>query len=439
MSRRTKAAQASKLEQFVEQSSAKHCEQSGFVQRRSKLSGVIFMKLLILTWLKQPTASLETLARRAVDFGVTISAQGLGKRFHQRAVDYAEGLFEESLSHFREQVQVSVDLLAQFNGIYLLDSTQIALPAKLESVWRGYGGHGSPASLKVHLTFEYLSGQLNRIACVEGRQSDRKYPLGEIPVGSLHLFDLGYFSLVVFAQIQDAKAFFLSRLKSNTVFFVDEGHTRLDLAQWCLGFTGNCAEHVLWIGGDAALQARVLMVRCPPKVAAERRRKTNQIAKQKGWQPSEHHLALLDWNLCVTNIPADWLTFQQTFDLYRIRWQVELIFKLCKSHLGLDQVQGCGQHRILVQLYVRLILLVLLCYLIAGIRLTQVGELSHTKAWQCLQDYADKFLRVFQGRWAALPRLLQQLEDDWLRFAQKSKRKKSPSTMALFMPSEGLG
>lgn len=439
MSKRAKTVQALKLEQFVEESSAKYCEQSGFVQRRSKLSGVIFMKLLILTWLKQPTASLETLARRVADFGVNISAQGLGKRFHQRAVDYAEGLFQESLTRFRTQVQVPVELLKQFNGIYLLDSTQITLPAKLESVWRGYGGQASPASLKVHLTFEYLSGQLNRIDCVEGRQSDRKYPMGAIPIGSLHLFDLGYFSLPVFAQIDAAKAFFLSRLKSNTVLYVDEGHTRLDLAQWCLEFTGTTAEHVLWIGGDATLQARVLMMRCPPEVAAERRRKTNKAAKQKGWQPSAHHLALLDWNLYVTNIPADWLTFQQTLNLYRIRWQIELVFKLCKSQLGLDQVQGCGQHRILVQLYVRLILLVMLCYLVAGIRLSGHGELSPTKAWQCFQDYADKFLRVFQGRWATLPRLLMQLEKDWLRFSQKSKRKKTPSTMALFMPAEALG
>jgi hypothetical protein len=50
---------------------------SGFVRRRSKLTGDVFVRTLTFGWLHNPQATLEELAQAAADLGVAISPQGL--------------------------------------------------------------------------------------------------------------------------------------------------------------------------------------------------------------------------------------------------------------------------------------------------------------------------------------------------------------------------
>jgi len=434
MSKSSARRAAKQIETFLEDVSATLSHTSQFVQRRSKLDGVTFIKLLLLAWLKHPNASLVTLARYAKGFGVQISAQGLAKRFHKRAVAYTQGLFEESLRQFCHPHGLPIELLQWFSGIYLLDSTQYMLPAALAQMWPGHGTKGTEAGMKLQLTFEYLRGQVSHVDCSAAAVTDRVYALPSIPARSLHLFDLGYFRLTVFQQIANAQAFFLSRLKSNSVIYWDAlGHCRLELDDWCQTLRGDRHEQLVYVGIKERLPARLIVVRCPPEIAAERRRKAKVDAKSHHWNCSQRHLDLLDWNLFITNLPADRFPIEHILRLYRLRWQIELIFKFCKSQLGLDRVQGCGIERIQVQLYLRLILLVLHGYLIAPLRLTEYGELSAVKAWPIFQDTADALMAIFQRRWRKLPALLAELEADLLRFAQKSKRRKHPSSLAFFL------
>src|SRR5256885_16137853 len=50
---------------------------TGFVQRRSKLTGAAFVHALVFGWLANPHASLAALAQAAAVPGVPISPQGL--------------------------------------------------------------------------------------------------------------------------------------------------------------------------------------------------------------------------------------------------------------------------------------------------------------------------------------------------------------------------
>ncbi len=43
-------------------------------------------------------------------------------------------------------------------------------------------------------------------------------------------------------------------------------------------------------------------------------------------------LAWCDWTILLTNCPAALLTWKEVVILYRARWQIELVFKLWKSH-----------------------------------------------------------------------------------------------------------
>lgn len=54
---------------------------SGFVRRESKLSGEAFVQAITFGWLRDPDATLDELAQTAAAVGVTITPQGLEKRF----------------------------------------------------------------------------------------------------------------------------------------------------------------------------------------------------------------------------------------------------------------------------------------------------------------------------------------------------------------------
>ena len=55
--------------------------ESNFVKRERKLNGSNFVQTLVFGWLANPSASLEELTQTAAILGVSISPQGLDKRF----------------------------------------------------------------------------------------------------------------------------------------------------------------------------------------------------------------------------------------------------------------------------------------------------------------------------------------------------------------------
>src|SRR5256886_15086133 len=65
---------------------------TGFVQRRSKLTGAAFVQALVFGWLANPHASVAALAQAAAVAGVAISPQGLDQRCGEAAAGFLEAV-----------------------------------------------------------------------------------------------------------------------------------------------------------------------------------------------------------------------------------------------------------------------------------------------------------------------------------------------------------
>jgi hypothetical protein len=63
------------------------------------------------------------------------------------------------------------------------------------------------------------------------------------------------------------------------------------------------AEPESVIGAKAQVKSRRIVSRVPEMSVHERRRKARKNAKQQGYTPSQAHLTLFAWNLCITNVP----------------------------------------------------------------------------------------------------------------------------------------
>ena len=93
----------------------------------------------------------------------------------------------------------------------------------------------------------------------------------------------------------------------------------------------------------------------PPR----RWRRIRAQARSGGHAVPARTLALADWTLLVTNVPATLLSVAEAEVLRRLRWQIELVVKLWKSHGQLDASRSAKPARILCELYAKLLAMVL--------------------------------------------------------------------------------
>ncbi|WP_257152539.1 transposase [Bacillus sp. AFS059628] len=123
----------------------------------------------------------------------------------------------------------------RFTRIRILDSIAFQLPAQYASSYKGIGGGGSEAGLKIQLEYELISGEFLETAVRDGTSSDCRYGQERtqtLEPGELSLRDLGYFSIYDLEKIADRKAFYVSRIRWNTQVYQKEKGGKWTLYQW---------------------------------------------------------------------------------------------------------------------------------------------------------------------------------------------------------------
>jgi hypothetical protein len=416
------------LQQVFGEIADKVAGETQFVQRKSKLTGSKFMQAWVLGFLQHPKGSLNMLCQVVADIGVEITKQGMQKRLSSSAVKFMAEMFERSKAALQNKIPISLKLLTQFTGIQLVDSSGIALPDSLADEFPGAGGNGPQASLKLQTIWEFLRGNLSDVIQQTGRQPDQSFEghLAHIKRGVLFLCDLGYFKLTSLRSVAAGCAYFVSRLNTKCVLYKPTTQERFDLLAHLHQSLADQVELNLLVGRSVKLLCRVLAVRLPPDVVAERRRKAKANARRKGRTLSNEKLAWLEWNVYITNVPTTMLTLRQVVLIYTLRWQIELLFRLWKSEAELDRVAGRLRERVLCEIYAKLIGMVVFHYLTAPVRWAE-RELSPIKALQTLQRHVIEVAKAMDS----LPDLqvvLAKVVHRWKRFALKDKRRSRLST-----------
>jgi hypothetical protein len=141
------------------------------------------------------------------------------------------------------------------------------------------------------------------------------------------------------------------------------------------------------LGVEQRLPARLLAERVPPPVAQQRRRRLRAEARRRGRTPSAHQLACCDWTLLVTSVPAALLSLRDALVLLRARWQIELLFKLWKSHGHIDESRSGKPWRLLCEVFAKLLAMVVQHWLLL-VGCWQFPERSLTKAAQTVRQHA---------------------------------------------------
>jgi len=414
---------------------------SGFVRRQSKLTGAAFVQTLTFGWLANPQATLEELTQTAAALGVTISPQGLDQRFSRRAARCLRTVLEAAVTRVLAARPAAVPLLQRFaGGVWLLDSTTVALPDALAHVWRGCGrnsDHGQ-AAVKLQVRLDLLHGVLAGPILQPGRDNDHQGTLQDepLPAGSLHLADLGFFDLDRLRTLAGAGVYWLTRVQTNTRIHDAQGRV-WTLPELLAEEKRPEVDIAIRLGLQHRLPCRLVAQRVPPAVAAQRRRRMLEKARHRQKKVDPGRWALADWTVYVTNVPPALLNLAEALIVARCRWQIELLFKLWKSEGRIDESRSAQPWRILCEVYSKLLGMVLQHWMLL-ISCWSHADRSLVKASRTVRSHALQ-LAVVLGNGLLVCRVLELIGRCLQHGCRVNKRRKQPATFQMLLNPPASG
>lgn len=358
--------------------------QTGFVKRQRKLKGSQFVQTLVFGWMADSAARLETLSQSAANVSVKISRQGLHQRFTREAAEFLQAVLYECIEQVIKAQPIDTSILSRFSGVYVIDSTVLVLPEALISIWEGCEG----SVLKLSVCWEMLSGQLVSVHLHDGIEHDQRAPLQgmSLPHHAIRLADLGYFKLDVLQQYDQDGVCWITRYKVGTTLLNQTGQ-KLDL----LSLLSCHAEEVLdlsvQLGASHQISCRLIAQRVPADKLCQRQQQLRDWESRKQTKASPLKWALLAWSIYLTNAPVDQLKPTEVMLMARVRWQIELLFKLWKQVIDIDDWRSQHCWRILCEVYAKLIACIIQHWLmlVGGVHAL---ELSMNQAAPAIQNWA---------------------------------------------------
>lgn len=337
---------------------------SGFVLRRPrKLSLEAFLQSLLLG-LGQPNYSLANWAAHLSALQSRLfSKQALHRRCGRALVQFLELLLATSLGSLIRP-DCLTEPLQHFGRVLLQDSTALALHPALAKYFPGCGNQHQHrlASLKIQALFDLCSQRWIHFqlgALTDNDQKASALILNYLKAGDLIIRDLGYAVFKVWRQIMERGAFFLSRCRADFRLFDPQTRQPLDLLA-LLRNRPQLSRQVL-LGAEELLPVRLVALRLPAKLAAQRRRRARANARRdSALRLTKRYLKLLDWTILLTNVPEERLSAQQLLEFYGCRWQIEVLFKSWKSHFQIGRLPSSNPLQLQIQLLAKLLAISLL-------------------------------------------------------------------------------
>jgi hypothetical protein len=383
-------------------------KQLKFIRRVRRFSGGDFLSALTFGYLKRKDAPLEDLAAP-----LGISKQALDKRFTPATVSFCRAALLDAVNHAFDSRREVFGLLSRFHGVFLDDCTQAWLPDAAADAFPGCGGSDpddSKARMKILARWEIQQGRIHHLGFHPGRASDHT-ALEQAPAlveGCLHLADLGFADFDRLQAEAEQGIYYISRLPAHVRACLgdedDEEPLWQQLQRWRsagLVQVDTAAE----VAGKKA-RGRLVVMACPQEVASRRIQKLQESMKRRGKQVSARQREMCRWTVLFTNVPVEWLSVEQVWQVYRLRWQVELLFKRFKSEGGLGNSRSEKKERVQSEWYVKLLAQVVRNWL----QLLRGGPLRELNASQMGRVISDAAKDLFRAM-TSLPRLTEAIAE----------------------------
>ena len=225
----------------------------------------------------------------------------------------------------------------------LLPASEV--PARAEGSWQivicdgsqisGPGATGS--DYRWHVAYDPMAQQITELhlSDVHTGESLQRYTLGP---GQLVLGDRAYAKAPALVATRTAGAHVVVRMSPQYLKVETPEGAPLDVVA-ALRAAGSQQQVSLAGQVRAARTGQVIPVwlhahHLSAEQVNQARRRAKRQATRRGRTPREQTLFLSEWVIVLTTVPPEELAAAVILDLYRVRWQVELVIKRYKSLLA---------------------------------------------------------------------------------------------------------
>jgi hypothetical protein len=383
-------------------------KETQFVRRRSgKIDGKMFMDLIVFNNDCLKTQSLNDLSVILQErYNTQISKQSLHQRFNK----YALAFLTKALASLLEK-QFSTDYLVNkipgIKRILLKDSVCFQVDKSLRDIYPGTSGNASEACVRIQFEYDLLNGGINDLSLSAYIEQDAKNSMETIEKtrsGDLIIRDLAYMKLDVLETLIGKTAFFLSRLDHKVQVYTKKSEGEYQVIDF-LRITKHMRKNHLavmdnevYIGTEKKLKVRLIVHLLPNEVVSERIRRLKKKNKKKGRTNdfSPKYKARLALNLYVTNTSKQQIETANVWNFYRLRWQIELVFKTWKSFCKIDKVKKVQRYRLQCYIYSKLIFILIgwqILWRVAMLMEKHQKQLSLLKAFKTLTGTKLRHMR----------------------------------------------
>jgi len=371
-----------------------------FQRRRALKCATDLLRALLASVLI--ATSLQHLGAWALLAGVAdISAPAWHKRLIG-SIAFLEWLLQELLS---PQMPLMRIFPHHQGNILLVDATRL----------RQVGGCGD--DWRLHTAYNFTAGRLAQVKLTD--QSGGEH-LGyyRLQAGDIVVADNGYGYRRSVATVRKHQAHVLIRVRPSTFPFEQEGGQVLDVVAQLRKRGPSVREWAGWCSDPEGERYRVRLIaaKLPAAEAAAARRRARQNAVDHGRKVQQSTLLVAGWVLLITTLPKERWQASDLLRLYRVRWQIELVFKRLKSLLGLAQLRARTLEGVQASVLAVLVAWALQQDQAALVRqqLKQLGQ-AHERlpsTWSLIVVSVDVLRQQVRGGWGAarLQSCLAQLE-----------------------------
>lgn len=270
---------------------------------------------------------IETIADAQRCFNEMFNEKIAYKPFHnQVAKKTFSELMRQIASSVLEHTVVQVlefnknSLLEKFESIYLQDGTSFGLKKSLCKRFPGRFRTVSPAAVELHVTYELPYESPTKITLTADKESERaELPRPEELENSLLLADAGYLSALYLSQLQSSNASYLMRASTKI-------------------------NPIVVNNGESIINKKTAKTLKDSKKHFSKSKTYDLDVIFRDDSTNAQHRLIVIWNkkkkayvYLITNLSRQEYTAEQIREIYRLRWQIELVFKEWKSYANLHK------------------------------------------------------------------------------------------------------
>jgi putative transposase len=323
---------------FPKETIDKIADDTGFTKRHRKVEPYIFFWSIVLGFGVQLQRTLESLRRGYMDMaGIELSQSSWHDRFNPETVKFLRGCVELAMRQMAGEVNRTLTpKMNWIDDILIQDSSIVRLSASLMNEFPAARSRKNAAGLKVSMLVSAVASSPQKVTIHGERTPETKtLKIGPWVQNKLLLIDLGFFKFQMFARIKENGGYFLSRLKKDSNPLI---------LSTLRTYRGNSIdlEGKRWKEVKDKIKRDVL----DAEVEITFSRRIYKGKKSKNSIPfrlvAVYNEEAKRYHVYITNIPPDALSAEDVAELYRVRWDIEMIFKELKSRYSLDAITSAN-------------------------------------------------------------------------------------------------